>query len=103
MTYQEQKQKNLRAFEKSLAASPTIKVGLTHTFDLPANTSPVVGEWYYGVTCRKCNRTIAVLPDETNGQRVNAFEGPGMLRIECPYCANTIQAGPNAISSFQMT
>ena len=42
--------------------------------------------WYVGVRCNACDRPIALLEDPLQGIGENAWELPGLMRVECPYC-----------------
>ena len=44
------------------------------------------GEWYFGTDCRFCGQFIPMFLDKSQGQTPIQFDGPGVLRTECPHC-----------------
>ncbi len=40
------------------------------------------GEWYIGVSCKKCHKPIVLFHDPSKGK--TRMTGPGKLQVTCP-------------------
>ena len=100
MASEQQKAKNVKAFEAALGANLNGKVHLSNTYSL-ARIKANADQWYFGVKCERCKGSTPALPDESKGKRKNPFTGDGKIKVNCYYCSNEISAGSDEIISFQ--
>src|SRR3989442_912315 len=102
MSTDEERPLNLEALKATLNAAigSSAEVQLLGIYDLP-KINPNVGEWYFGIKCEECRAISPALPDPSNGQRRNPFNGTGGLRLGCHFCSNEIQGGVDDIISIR--
>jgi ribosomal protein S27E len=103
MVSKEQKEKNLIAFQQTLAAMAGNfpgKIELRATYSLDSIT-PENSKWYFSIKCPKCKNVTPIVPDASNGKRGNPFSGTGKISVECFYCSNHLLASAAEISTFQ--
>jgi hypothetical protein len=64
---------------------------------------PETTDWYFGVTCAKCNSPIMLFEDKSHG--VVQFAGGGKLRVTCPKpeCREQHDYGTDDVKNFQVS
>lgn len=70
-------------------------------FRLAFRPSIKKGQWYYGVSCKNCDRAILFLVDNTNGGDAPRFVGEGRISTPCDFCGHDDHYQTQEIKQFQ--